>query len=246
MKKIALLTSGSILLLGGLFYSLSPDNKQAPGEPAPKAPLSSKPAGITAIVPPQPEIASATASKGNATSEQTDPVADTSDAGVKPKQRQATAIQETANRTSAKRDSSNPKPAEKPTVPSGDEPALSQAPIGLRLAPDVRLPVAAMPLNFKVSPVAQQAINQIVQDYYREIAEGLPTEQSGGAHASNDGLIEEPETGELTRIVTNGPTVDEARERADYRFKALFGNDAYNQMTIRTLLEARTPVNPQN
>ena len=58
-------------------------------------------------------------------------------------------------------------------------------------------------------------------------------------------LIEESETGELTRVITNGPAVDEARKRADARFKALFGFQAYNRMTMNTLLEARLPVPPE-
>jgi len=134
----------------------------------------------------------------------------------------------------------------KPSAPKTAAGAIpSQAPIGLRLAPDVRLPVAAMPLDFKVSPVAQKALEQIVEDYYRELA--LPPTRQGNADSADSTTheIEESETGELTRVITNGPVVDQARKRADYRFKALFGNKAYNRMTMNTLLEARSPASPE-
>jgi hypothetical protein len=148
-------------------------------------------------------------------------------------------------RAAGNRDASMRGPEDTANASGGDEPS-PQAPIGIRLAPDVRLPVAAMPLNFKVSPVAKKAIDQIVKDYYRELASPPPSEQGGDSNASSAGLIEQSENGELTRVITNGPAVDAARKRADYRFKALFGNDAYNRMTMNTLLEARMPVTPQH
>lgn len=107
--------------------------------------------------------------------------------------------------------------------------------LGVRLAPDVRLPVAAMPIDFTISPVAQTALEQIVTDYYKEISASVSETPAESA------VTEESCEGETTLVVSNGPTVDAARKRADYRFKALFGNDAYNRMTINTLLEARLP-----
>lgn len=46
-------------------------------------------------------------------------------------------------------------------------------PVGIRLAPDVRLPVAAIPIDYKISPVAEEARKQIVIDYYREVAQAV-------------------------------------------------------------------------
>lgn len=110
--------------------------------------------------------------------------------------------------------------------------------LGLRLAPDVRLPVAAMPIDFTISPVAQTALEQIVADYYQEISTSV-SETPGEST-----VTKESGEGETTLVVANGPAVDAARKRADYRFKALFGNDAYNRMTMSTLLEARLPQSP--
>lgn len=115
-------------------------------------------------------------------------------------------------------------------------------PVGLRLAPDVRLPVAAMPHDLKITPIAQQALEQILTDYYGDLAAGLKSPQSGDTPHEGQGPLEESETGELTQIITNGPATDAARERADNRFKALFGNAAYNRMTMKTVLERQAPV----
>lgn len=122
-----------------------------------------------------------------------------------------------------------------------DVPA-AQPPVGLRLAPDVRLPVAAMPHDLKLSPIAQQALEQIVTDYYRDLAGGLKSPQSGDTPGEPQMPLEESATGELTRIITNGPATDDARRRADYRFKALFGNAAYNRLTMKTAMDLQAPV----
>lgn len=245
------LTSGCILLLGGLFYGLSLKNQPASEAPAPKAPIltkSEKTAAIFSTLPPA-KRSSPGSSSGNMTSEQTDLEIGTGEAGVKPRPPQTAGIQETNHRSSGNRTSSNPKPMQDTAALDPEKPAQSQAPMGIRLAPDVRLPVAAMPLDFKVSPVAKKALDQIVADYYREIASPpSPINQDGNANPANStttDLIEESETGELTRVISNSPAVDQARKRADARFKALFGFEAYNRMTMNTLLEARTPVLPQ-
>jgi hypothetical protein len=59
-------------------------------------------------------------------------------------------------------------------------------PVGIRLAPDVRLPVAAIPIDYKISPVAEQARQQIVIDYYREVAQAVIQADSGVQENSVD------------------------------------------------------------
>lgn len=236
------------MLLGALFYGLSLKEPQPTQASNLTMPDSAKSAKTTPSVPAAFNSASPDSSTGHGPTDQTDLVTGASGTSGQPAPRQAAGDQETATRsTPGRRDSSLPEPVQAAAAPSGNEPAHSQAPpIGLRLAPDVRLPVAAMPLNFKVSPVAKKAIDQIVKDYYRDVAASLPPiDPRGNANATTADLIEDSETGELTRIVTNGPAVQAARNFADYRFKTLFGNDAYNRMTMNTLLEARMPVNPQ-
>jgi hypothetical protein len=157
----------------------------------------------------------------------------------------------------------------------------SPPPVGIRLAPDVRLPVAAMPIDFKISSVAEEARKQIVVDYYREVAQAVrgsmsaagevaapPQQPAAGGPAQVSGTVmdsaslkqaategHEPEetpgvpVGESiedsedgpTVVITNRPEVEEARKRADWRFKALFGANAYNRMTMNSLIEARLP-----
>ena len=156
------------------------------------------------------------------------------------------------------------------------EPETEEAPaFGVRLAPDVRLPVAAMPIDFTISPVAEEARQQIVRDYYREVAQavsnsGMAANERGagnipadGNELGNDGSGQVPDTGVAgipsestvssggeviehgeegpTLIVSNRPEVESARQHADERFRALFGNDAYNRMVMQSLIESRLP-----
>lgn len=259
MKKIVTMTIASIVLAGGLFYALSLVNQRPSPAPTPAAPISAKPGKrTTGIVPAPVNGASVDTSTGNDATGETaqvaaDVVAGPGGTAAKPEQRLTAVPQPLKIRSEGNQSASRSKAKEDPTAVNREEPAKSKAPIGLRLAPDVRLPVAAMPLHFNVSPVAQKALEQIVEDYYRELAspptQPQPTDPSGKtnpavAPATPD-VIEESENGELTRVITNSPAVDAARKRADYRFKALFGNKAYNEMTMNTLLEARTPVSPQ-
>jgi hypothetical protein len=129
------------------------------------------------------------------------------------------------------------------------EPAAAP-PAGLRLAPDVRLPAAALPVDFKMSSVAEKALKNIVDDYYRDLAAALAPELEAATHGQDNGgdggLIETAENGERTVVVTNGKVAEYARKRADARFKALFGNAAFNQMTIQSALESRLPAGGRN
>ncbi len=251
MRKITILTSGCILLIGVLFYGWSLKNQPASEAPVPKAVLVTKLGKTTAIVPTAPAThgASPVSPTENSPLGQIDPEVETGEAGVKPRHFQTAPMQEANQRSTGNRTYSNSKSVKDPAPLDPEKPDQSQAPMGIRLAPDVRLPVAAMPLDFKISPVAKTVLDQIVADYYREIASPPPSKDQNRNDNPTDStstdLIEESETGELTRVITNGPAVDEARKRADARFKALFGFQAYNRMTMNTLLEARLPVPPE-
>lgn len=245
MRKIAITSSVCILLLGALFYGLILKNQPGFREPAPKAPFLKKTEAPTASVPREPAAngSSPISAFGNETSGQIDPEIGMSRANVKTTQPQTAGLQEANQPVLGNRASPKPQPVEDPASLA----AQSQAPIGVRLAPDVRLPAAAMPLDFKISSVAKKVLDGIVMDYYREIS-SIPQNQNGSDDSTNANaadVVEEPETGELTRIVRNSPAVDEARKRADARFKALFGWQAYNRMTMNTLLEARRPPLPE-
>lgn len=245
MRKIAITSSGCILLLGALFYGLILKNQPSSEAPAPKAPFLKKTEEPSASVPSVPAAngSSPISAFENETSGQIDPEIGTSRADVKTSQPQTAGNQEANQGVFGNRASPKPKPVEDPSALA----AQSQGPMGVRLAPDVRLPAAAMPLDFKISSVAQKVLDGIVMDYYQEIA-SIPLDQNGSddpANANAADVVEEPETGELTRIVRNSPAVDEARKRADARFKAIFGWRAYNRMTMNTHLEVRRPLLPE-
>jgi hypothetical protein len=234
MRKIAITISGCILLLGALFYGLILKNQPWSEAPAPKVPSLKKTEEPTASVPSEPAAnsASAVSASENETSGQIDPEIGTGRANAETSQPQTAGLQEAEQRALGNR-ASKPQPVEDPSALA----AQPQAPMGVRLAPDVRLPAAAMPLDFKISSVAKKALDGIVMDYYRDIA-SIP-------QANSADVVEESENGELTRIVKNSPAVDEARARADARFKALFGWKAYNRLTMNTHLEVRRPPLPE-
>lgn len=236
MKKTALLTSGTVLLLGGLFYVLSSSN---PHPPVPTVPGPTNP-------PSALPLKSGTLDRviRNEASGETDRAA-TSSTDMESTSRPTGGKQESVMQTSPKSVlTKSESPNARPAV-SKDKLSPSEPPIGIRLAPDVRLPVAAMPPIFKITSVQKKVLDQIVMDYYRDLASPpSPLDQNGSNNDSTVGIIEKSENGELTRVITNNPAVEAARERADYRYKAIFGHKAYNLMTTRTLMEARTPVTP--
>jgi hypothetical protein len=116
--------------------------------------------------------------------------------------------------------------------------AQPRIPVGIQLAPDVRLPVAAMPNDLDLNPIKQKVLQDIVDEYYRTVAE---TTAAVGNGATVETKIED--NGEETRIITNSPAVDAARKLADQRFKAIFGDAAYTRMTMNTLMESRLSPN---
>jgi hypothetical protein len=133
---------------------------------------------------------------------------------------------------------------------AGNPPAQAASPPGLRLAPDVRLPAAALPVDFEMTPLAEQALKVIIDDYYRDLAAGLAPHLDAAGNGKQpvdnmDGpVIETGENGEKTVVVPNGAVSEYARNRADARFRALFGNAAFNRMTIQSALESRLPAEP--
>jgi hypothetical protein len=141
------------------------------------------------------------------------------------------------------------------SVAAGEDPETlptpaTPPPAGLKLAPDVRLPAAALPVDFKMTPVAEQALKNIIDDYYQDLAAALAPELEATTNGQDNGgagtLIETGENGEKTMVVTNGKIAENARKRADARFRALFGNAHFNRMTIQSALESRLPVDGGN
>ena len=115
--------------------------------------------------------------------------------------------------------------------------AMVSPPPGVQLAPDVRLPVAALPIDFETNEVTAKMLDIIVDDYYRDLAAGVL--QDAGEIETTRHLEED---GETTILVKNGPAAEAARQRADWRFRAIFGKEAFNRMSMQSNLEARLPV----
>ncbi|MCU0779955.1 MAG: hypothetical protein MUF04_02505 [Akkermansiaceae bacterium] len=145
-------------------------------------------------------------------------------------------------RRTASRDEDTSNPGQE-TSKSAHQPVLMPPPAGLRLAEDVRLPAAAMPIDMKLTPVAEMALKEIVDDYYRDLAVGIAPVLAAVSNGEQvDGTpIETGEQGEKTVVVTNGEVAEYARKRADARFRAIFGYAAYNRITMQSALESRLP-----
>lgn len=79
-----------------------------------------------------------------------------------------------------------------------------------------------------------------MDDYYRELSLGVVPQNEvtdPEIKPTQTGQIETSDNGERTMVVTNGPLAEAARKRADQRFRALFGNAAYNRITMNAQME---------
>lgn len=251
LNRPAVLASISLLALGGLYYAFFrpgseiADPKQVRHEPqTPQALI--RPAKSTgSIAPLSPEESSREVVESEAV-----------DSGVQ-KRLSGSTVKPTLPLTTPETraiaaDHQTSSTAPTPASPE-DQPARPS--MGIRLAPDVRLPVAALPNDLKLNPIRQQALQNIIDEYYQTVAAAVPAPGSdGGGTAAAKGAAGESaqpdfttvteENGEETVIIHNSPAVEAARARADYLFKALFGKAAYNRMTMNTLLESRLPDSP--
>lgn len=137
-----------------------------------------------------------------------------------------------------------PRPGKRDEAREDDDKAVAEntpagpaaPPPGIQLAPDVRLPVAALPLDFQTNEVTAKMLDIIVADYYRDLAAGVTGE------GNENGMARIDDNGETTIVVKNGPVAEAARQRADWRFRTIFGKNAFNRMSMQSNLEARLPV----
>lgn len=113
-------------------------------------------------------------------------------------------------------------------------------PVGIRLADNVQLPAVVLAINAVENnpqstlpePVAA-AMHAIVDTFYQDLAES----------SRQNGSVTSPDE-EGTVVIQPGPAVESARARANETYRALFGDDAFNRLTVNTALEVRIPVNP--
>jgi hypothetical protein len=101
---------------------------------------------------------------------------------------------------------------------------VRSGPITLELKSGVRLPLAAVKTDDALYPSQIDARQQIAKDFEREIADALS--QPGSDKADLDEIW------------------NKARQRADNRFRLLFGDDAYNRASVAAAKEAVSGSNP--
>lgn len=109
----------------------------------------------------------------------------------------------------------------------------------VRLSDDVQLPAVILtlnqdqadPENLTPQPI-KDAMKSIVDTFYQDLAKAALE----GDHVSQD-----PDG---TYVIGKGNAVDRARDRANEIYRALFGEDAYNRMTMNAVLESQIPVEP--
>lgn len=134
------------------------------------------------------------------------------------------------------RESLNPKPG-------------SEASPAIQLGANVQLPAALMAQgtwasnpSLANSPAAMAANEEIVNSFYRELSERLseiPPTPNGESPAQPpaSGL----QTVDATLIVSEGPIIQDVRERANQRFRTLYGNEAYNRLMMNAAIESSLP-----
>lgn len=122
-------------------------------------------------------------------------------------------------------------------IPGMADDVLVEIPLpAVRLADDVQLPAVILtlneeradPANLTPQPI-KDAMNSIVDTFYQDLAKAAVQ----GEHVGQD-----PDG---TYVIGKGSAVDRARDRANEIYRALFGDDAYNRMSMNAVLESQLP-----
>jgi hypothetical protein len=89
------------------------------------------------------------------------------------------------------------------------------------------------------SPAAMAANEEIVNSFYRELSERLAeTPPTRDGESSTEPLVTTHQAEDATVIVSEGPIIQDARERANQRFRTLYGNEAYNRLMMNAAIES--------
>lgn len=114
--------------------------------------------------------------------------------------------------------------------------------MGIRLADNVQLPAVIIALsnpnrdpNHKIPAPVAAAMQSIVDTFYQALTAAAQAQAAAGKAATAPG-------GDNTAVIQPGPAVDQARARANQAYRALFGDEAYNQLTLNAALEVKLPV----
>lgn len=95
-------------------------------------------------------------------------------------------------------------------VPMNEQPRLSSGPVLLEVTPGIRSPAVLAESDGALSPQATAMKERIAEDFANEVTQAA-----------------DPETAEVDPV-----TFDNARNRADERYRMFFGDAAYNQVTM--------------
>lgn len=119
-------------------------------------------------------------------------------------------------------------------------------PRAIQLAANVQLPAAVMAKgtwaanpSLANSPTAMAANEEIVNSFYRELSERLsePPPTRNGESSTEPPATDSQAADPTTVVVTEGPIIQDARERANQRFRTLYGNEAYNRLIMNAAIE---------
>ncbi len=121
---------------------------------------------------------------------------------------------------------------------------------GIQLAENVKLPAAIMALSdpsFKnLTPQQDTALRHVVDTFYKDLAARAEARLSN-QELARDHQVVQSSNGEETIIIQPGEDVEKARQRANEIFRALFGDDRYNQVTMQSAMEVMlSPVSDNN
>lgn len=134
-----------------------------------------------------------------------------------------------------------------PTSGNASDAEPGSRPKGIQLAETVKLPAVILAINAaendtqsRIPPPVAAAMRGIVDTFYQDLAdsaEKVRTDTAPEASGAESGA-------EDTIVIHPGPAVDRARERANETYRSLFGDSAFDQMTMKALMEAQLPAGP--
>jgi hypothetical protein len=114
----------------------------------------------------------------------------------------------------------------------------------IQLAGDVKLPAVLLAINSAEKYLSNTAaapftatMQEIVNTFYRDLSNHADHVEVGNSPQVSNAQF----TAEDTTMIHPGPAEQTAREKANQTYRALFGDSAYNQMTMTAVMEVQIP-----
>ena len=132
-------------------------------------------------------------------------------------------------------------------LPGGQIQPVASTPLpAVQLSASARLPAVILAQfdsgaseRQPTTPETTAANAALVASFYLDLAERVAAESPDDtASAGNDAQLP---AGEATAVIAPGPVLDAATATANERFRALFGQNAYNRRSIASALEVSVP-----